>query len=159
MPKLALFDLDGTLNGNKARGDYVPENVRINKDWLPWHKAFRLEKLNLPLINTAYRMARAGYKNIVVSNRDQLLASDTQIYLANSGFPACSYILRADDDNRRPSRWKIDTIKNLLQIGNYGTEVLEVHHFDDDKKALQELEEFFGTNRMIMYIPHLVVFE
>lgn len=87
MLKLALFDLDGTLNTSKARKEFIPENIRDNSAWLRWHQAFRMERLNPSLIRTAAAYAHAGYSIGVVSNRDSSLITDTSIYLNNSGFP------------------------------------------------------------------------
>lgn len=155
MRKLALFDLDGTINTSKARNTLIPENVRDNASWLPWHKAFRMERLNLGLIKTAAAYSDAGFIVSVVSNRDNSLITDTCTYLHNSGFPDARYHFRFAEDNRHPSTWKEQTVRNLLAyIGP-----VEVHHFDDDKKALDRLADAYRHSLDVKYIPHLVKWE
>lgn len=155
MLKLALFDLDGTLNTSKARKEFIPENIRDNSAWLRWHKAFRMERLNLSLIRTAAAYADAGYTIGVVSNRDSSLITDTSIYLNNSGFPDARYHFRSLDDNRNTCDWKEQTIRSLLAY----TDDIEVHHFDDDKKAIGRLADYYRHSSRINYIPHLVSWE
>lgn len=155
MRKLALFDLDGTINTSKARKQFIPENTRDNAAWLPWHKAFRMERLNLDLIKTAAAYASAGFTVSVVSNRDDSLVTDTSIYLNNSGFPDARYHLRSAADNRYPSTWKEQTIRSLLAYAGR----VEVHHFDDDKKALDRLADIYRHSLDVKYIPHLIKWE
>lgn len=155
MLKLALFDLDGTLNTSKTRKEFIPENPRDNAAWLRWHQAFRMERLNLPLIKTAAAYADAGFTISVVSNRDESLIRDTSIYLNNSGFPDARYHLRSLDDNRYPATWKEQTIRNLLAYG----EDIEVHHFDDDKQAISKLADAYRHSLKVRYIPHLITWD
>lgn len=155
MLKLALFDLDGTLNTSKARKEFIPENTRDNSAWLRWHEAFHMERLNLDLIKTAAAYADAGYTIGVVSNRDSGLIAETRIYLNNNGFPDALYHLRTQADSRYPATWKEQTIRNLLAYsGN-----VEVHHFDDDKQAIQRLAGHYQHSPRVSYIPHLVSWE
>lgn len=152
MLKLALFDLDGTINSNTSRKDFIPENTRDNAAWLRWHQAFRMERLNLSLIKTAAAYDQAGYTVAVVSNRDDSLASDTSIYLNNSGFPDARYHLRSQNDNRTTLLWKEKTVQHLLA---YSGDV-EVHHFEDDRKVLERLSDLYQHSNRVLYIPHLV---
>lgn len=155
MKKLALFDLDGTINTSSARSALVPADSRNNEAWLGWHKAFRMERLNLPLIKTASAMAGAGYDIGVVSNRDVSVADDTRIYLKNSGFPDARYHLRNAEDHRKTKDWKFSTVHNLLVYAG----PVEVHMFDDDKAALKALYERFQFSQDVRFIPHLVEFK
>lgn len=155
MKKLALFDLDSTLNTVKNRSGYVPENTGNNAAWLGWHKAFRMEKLNLDLIKTAKAYKQAGYEIAVVSNRDSSLAVDTKIYLSNSGFPEGKYFLRNIDDNRHTSDWKTSTIFHLLAF----SEPVEVHIFDDDKRMLNRVTEKYEHHDSVFVVPHLIEFK
>lgn len=155
MRKLALFDLDGTINTSSARSALVPENRNNNAAWLGWHKAFRIERLNLSLIRTARCMAGAGYEIGVVSNRDESVMQDTQIYLKNSGFPEARYHMRSADDNRKTKEWKISTVYNLLVYSG----PVEVHMFDDDLPALKQLCERFQFNQSVQFIPHHITFK
>lgn len=155
MTKIALFDLDGTLNGSKRRGEFIPPPGACNAEWLRWHQAFKLEKLNQDLIMTAAAYKKAGYKIAVVSNRDTSLIEATARDLVPNGFPSLAdYILRSLDDNRTPADWKVETISNMVTLlANMGR--VEVHHFDDDVKVLRRLNsDLFG----VRYIPHLVQF-
>jgi hypothetical protein len=155
MIKIALFDLDGTLNGSKRRGEFIPPQGACNAEWLQWHQAFKVEKLNQDLIMTAAAYKKAGYKVAVVSNRDTSLINATACHLVPNGFPSLAdYILRSLDDNRTPADWKVETISNMVKLLT-NTGRVEVHHFDDDSKVLQRLDnELFG----VRYIPHLVNF-
>lgn len=155
MRKLALFDLDGTINTSNARSALVPENRFNNAEWLGWHKAFHMERLNHSLIRTAYCMAEAGYDIAVVSNRDESVMQDTYIYLRNSGFPNASYHMRSAEDNRKTRDWKISTVYNLLVYSGPA----EVHMFDDDLPALKQLCERFQFNRSVQFIPHHITFK
>lgn len=155
MKRLALFDLDGTLNTSSARKDFVPENAFVNSAWLEWHKAFRIERLNLSLIRTASCMAGAGYEIGVVSNRDESVSRDTCIYLENAGFPGAMYHLRSADDDRKTKDWKVTTVYNLLAYAG----PVEVHMFDDDLPALKKLTERFQFNRSVQFIPHHITFK
>ena len=155
MRKLALFDLDGTINTSSARSALIPENRNNNTAWLGWHKAFHMERLNLSLIHTARCMAGAGYEIGVVSNRDESFTSDTQIYLKNCGFPDAHYHLRSADDNRKTKEWKISTVYNLLVYSG----PVEVHMFDDDLPALKQLCERFQFNQSVQFIPHHITFK
>ena len=155
MRKLALFDLDGTINTSNARSGFIPENRNNNAAWLGWHKAFRMERLNLSLIRTADCLASAGYEIGVVSNRDESVMQDTQIYLKNSGFPDARYHLRSADDNRKTKEWKISTVYNLLVYSG----PVEVHMFDDDLPALKQLRERFQFNQSVQFIPHHITFK
>lgn len=154
MRKLVLFDLDKTLNGSKARVKFIPEDTKVNANWLPWHKAFRGERMNLPLILTAAAYKAAGYDVAVVSNRDSSLTMDTRSYLQHAGFPLARYFLRDIDDNRTTRMWKVATINSILAYA----EPMEVHLFDDDKGVLQDLREQYAFNKEILFIPHLVEF-
>lgn len=150
--KYAFFDLDGTLNGSKGRGDYIPKDVRDNSAWLRWHEAFQLEPLNTSLIQTAQQLFKAGFHIIVVSNRDTSLLSKTYHYLRGNGFPEHESVLRQPEDNRHPSGWKINTIENLMRTMREGSHVM---HFDDDKGAQLKLLERFqysGTVYTPIYI-------
>lgn len=155
MRKLALFDLDGTINTSNARSALIPENRTNNAAWLGWHKAFRMERLNLSLIHTARCMAKAGYEVGVVSNRDVSVENDTRIYLGDSGFVASQYHLRSADDNRKTRDWKVSTVYNLLVYSGPA----EVHMFDDDLPALKELCQRFLYNKEVQFIPHHVTFK
>ena len=155
MRKLALFDLDGTINTSSARSALVPENRTNNAAWLGWHKAFRMERLNLSLIHTASCMSAAGYEIGVVSNRDESVMQDTHIYLKNSGFPDARYHMRSADDNRKTKEWKFSTVYNLLVYSG----PVEVHMFDDDLPALKQLCERFQFNRSVLFIPHHITFK
>ena len=155
MRKLALFDLDGTINTSNARSGFIPENHSNNAAWLDWHKAFRMERLNLSLIHTADCLAGAGYEIGVVSNRDESVMQDTQIYLKNSGFPDARYHLRSADDNRKTRDWKVSTVYNLLVYSG----PVEVHMFDDDLPALKQLRERFQFNQSVQFIPHHITFK
>lgn len=152
MLKLALFDLDGTINSNTSRKQFIPEDTRDNAAWLRWHQAFRSERLNLSLIKTASAYDQAGYTVSVVSNRDDSLASDTSIYLSNSGFPSARYHFRSQHDNRTTLMWKEQTVRNLLA---YSGDV-EVHHFEDDLKVLERLSDLYRHSGRVLYIPHLI---
>ena len=153
MRKLALFDLDGTINTSSARSALVPENRTNNAAWLGWHKAFRMERLNL--IRTASCMSAAGYEIGVVSNRDESVMQDTHIYLKNSGFPDARYHMRSADENRKTKEWKISTVYNLLVYSG----PVEVHMFDDELPALEQLCERFQFNRSVLFIPHHITFK
>ena len=157
MRKLALFDLDNTLNTTRYRKKLVPHHdIRNNAEWLSWHEAFHSERLNLSLITTAAAYKDAGFEIAVVSNRDSSLINETQVKLVNTGWPKdCRYHLRSIDDNRHPSQWKLETIQNLLDYA----EPIEVHVFDDDKSVLLKLGERFRFNRNVHFIPHNIQFE
>jgi phosphoglycolate phosphatase-like HAD superfamily hydrolase len=150
MIRLALFDLDSTLNSGDRRKDFIPTDTRINANWLDWHKAFRMERLNHNLITTAAGYAAAGYKIGVVSNRDNSLIQDTRVYLGNSGFPEAQFFLRSGDDNRRTKAWKLDTFNSILAfIGP-----AEVHIFDDDGPMLDALSERYRYSKDVQLITH-----
>ncbi|ARB11776.1 hypothetical protein CB1_49 [Pectobacterium phage vB_PatP_CB1] len=157
MRKLALFDLDNTLNTTCYRKKLVPHHdIRNNAEWLPWHKAFHSEPLNLRLITTAAAYKDAGFEIAIVSNRDNSLIEETRVKLANAGWPMdCRYHLSSIDDHRHPSQWKLETIQNLLDYA----EPIEVHVFDDDKSVLMKLGERFRFNRDVQFIPHNIQFE
>lgn len=157
MKRLALFDLDNTLNTTSSRKKLVPhDDIRNNAAWLPWHEAFHSERLNLPLITTACGYKDAGFELAVVSNRDNSLIDETRIKLINTGWPKdCRYHLRAIDDHRHPSQWKRETIENLLAYA----EPVEVHIFDDDKSVLMKLQERFRFSRSVFIVPHHILFE
>lgn len=157
MRKLALFDLDNTLYTTKHRVHLIPNHdIRNNAQWLEWHTAFHSEKLNLPLIKTADAYKKAGFDIGVVSNRIESLREETRINLVLAGWPTeCRYHLRALDDNRLPSMWKIQTIFNLLSY----MEPVEVHIFDDDKKVLTSLVEIYCNEPSVNIIPHTICFE
>jgi hypothetical protein len=155
MRKLALFDLDGTINTSNARSGFIPENRNNNAAWLGWHKAFHMERLNLSLIRTADCLAGAGYEIGVVSNRDESVMQDTHIYLKNAGFPDAHYHLRNADDNRRTRDWKVSTVYSLLVYSG----PVEVHMFDDDLPALKQLRERFQFNHPVQFIPHHITFK
>lgn len=152
MRKLAIFDLDGTINTSNARAELVPKDPRKHAAWHPWHKAFRMERLNIDLIKTAQAYHKAGYMISVVSNRDENLSMATSLHLYEANFPTARYHLRNIEDTRTTVDWKSETIQNLLAYAGK----IEVHHFDDDKKALEKLTEQFKFDDDILYIPHLV---
>lgn len=145
--KLAIFDLDGTLNTSNKRSEFIPTDPTINENWFRWHEAFRLEKLNTNLIKTANALYKAGYVIAIVSNRDESLAEATQLYLSNNGFPPAHTIFRQRKDKRKPCDWKADTIKLLCQYIEG-----DVQHFDADAIAIKKLTEFF-KGRPVNYIP------
>ena len=155
MRKLALFDLDGTINTSNARSGFIPENRNNNAAWLGWHKAFRMERLNLSLIHTADCLADAGYEIGVVSNRDESVMQDTHIYLKNASFPDARYHLRSANDNRKTRDWKVSTVYNLLVYSG----PIEVHMFDDDLPALKQLCKRFQFNQSVQFIPHHITFK
>lgn len=158
MKRLALFDLDNTLNTTSNRKPLVPyHDIRNNAEWLPWHAAFHSERLNLPLIATASAYKAAGFQIAIVSNRDLSMAGETSIKLITSGWPKeCRYHLRSIDDHRHPSEWKLDTIQKLVDYA----EPLELHLFDDDKSVLMKLAEQYRFSRdSVNFIPHYVNFE
>lgn len=156
MKKIALFDLDGTLNSSHKRAAYIPEDVRNNAAWMGWHNAFHMENLNLELIKTAQGYKRAGYDIAVVSNRNHDLRQETDIQLRCACFPiGAKFFLRHSDDNRHTRQWKVETVKSILALAG----PIEIHHFDDDKKALGELEEFFAHSKDVFYIPHFITFK
>lgn len=151
--KLAIFDLDGTLNTSNKRGEFIPTDPTVNENWLRWHQAFKLEKLNTALISTASALNKAGYQIAIVSNRDESLARETYLHLCSNGFPPARTIFRQQKDNRKPCDWKADTIKLLCEFT-----AGEVQHFDDDAKAIKKLTDLF-KGKQINYIPLLINWE
>lgn len=137
MTKLAIFDLDSTLNGIKAREHLVPANPRINQNWLPWHKAFATEKTNVALIDTMRSLARKGWEIAVVSNRCESLVDEIDSWFENLGIdkPPISFFLRQSDDHSHPTLWKINKLRTLLAY--HKAEIVLV--FDDDVKAIEAI--------------------
>lgn len=152
--KYAFFDLDGTLNGNKARVDFVPEDVTVNENWLGWHKAFKLEPMNRELITAAQALYKAGFGIGVISNRDQSLSAETYRHLNSEGFPEYISIFRQAKDHQHPSDWKFNTVQNAMLFLPNGSIVM---HFDDDKKSQDKLVQRFAHSDL-NYIPMYVNF-
>lgn len=153
--KIALFDLDNTLNSTSKRKTLIPDDPSVNENWLPWHRAFTSERVNTKLVKTAIAYSKAGYQIGVVSNRDTSLVEETRKLLGHYGFPEARYHFREQKDNRSPSQWKQHTISHLLAFCKQA----EVHHFDDDCIALNRLSEQFAYPDHVLYVPHFVMWE
>ncbi len=138
MSRIAIFDLDNTLNSTVHRNYLIPKDPTVNENWLPWHTAFTNEVPNLPLLNTMERLSLDRWKIIVCSNRCESLIGRTADWFKEHARLASidHYFLRNPNDHTPPSEWKSKTLDTLLTLSNAAITLV----FDDDLKALESIQ-------------------
>ncbi len=149
MSKLAIFDLDNTLNSTIHRQHLIPDDPTLNQNWLPWHKAFNLESANLPLIKTLERLREDKWKIIVCSNRCESLIGETEKWF--KGIHTYSrideYILRSPYDHTPPTEWKARAIGDLFRLSTPAVTLI----FDGDLEALDSVSYINGVVPIPVY--------
>lgn len=146
--KIAIFDLDGTVNTSHKRKHLIPARSQVsNAAWAEWHEAFELEDLCMPVIKQAAELYASGYTIFVVSNRSDYLADATDKVLMAAGFPPAHYVLRSKDDHRHPLVWKTNTVAVLLATMQSG----RVMFYDDDANAIHEVAGALEKRTDIIY--------
>lgn len=152
MRKIILCDLDGTLNTNNRRGEYIPANDKSNEAWLPWHKAFEREILNESLIETLNSLQKIGYELVLVTNRDHSVKEKTIEYLKRNGLNTkgiIGFFRDSNEETQSATVWKASMLSTLLRILETDTHVI---WFDDDKKAFKLVGNFHKVTLTKIYI-------
>lgn len=89
--KAVIVDMDGTLA-------QLPNHTGV-RHWREWHKVL-LDPPNQPVVELVKVLARAGYRILVVSGRDEVCQADTETWLKQHGVPWDLLLLRRSGDHR-----------------------------------------------------------